>query len=165
MGLGETGQQTKDNIGTRDTTKDLVLLRNKEIIYIEEGATIVQQRLIGSAFILGHPDNAILGTDMLGAGTIGSFTTSSVVNPLDTWHEHFRDNFFYDSTNSTNVSWDTTNFRIEFSSGGEVRTINIFDNEEEISGVKVTITKSGLKVESQIDVTALPGGGQTINLT
>lgn len=162
--IGTTAQQTKDNLGPRDTTQDQILLRNQESIFIEEGPTDIQQQLIGSAFILGHADNAVLGTDALGAGTLGSYTTYAVINPNNIFHEHFRENRFYDSNNSSNVSWDTTGFRVEFSNNGEVRSLPIFYNYTQLSSVKLTISVSGLRVQTQIDLANFPGGME-VNLT
>lgn len=162
--LGTGLQQTKDNLGPRDTTKEQVLLLNTENIYIEEGPTDIQTQLIGTAFILGHPSNGILGTSAFGAGTMGSYTTYAVVNPNNVFHEHFRENRFYDSSNSANVDWDTTNFRIEFSNGGEARTLAIFYNSTEIASVKLTIDVSGMRVRTQIDVANFPQGRE-VNLT
>ena len=163
-GFSETGQQTKDNLGARDRTMDQTLFRHQEVVYFEEGPSIVEKQLIGTAFILGHADNGILGTSTLGAGTLGSYAYVWIVNPNSIFHEHFRDNYFYNSTDSSNVSWDTTNFRIEFSANGTAITNPIFYNDQEIATVKVTIQKFGLKVETQIDETNFPGGRE-VNLT
>jgi hypothetical protein len=162
--LGTTAQQTKDAIGPRDTTQDQILLRNREFVIVEEGSTIVEQQSIGTAFILNHSDNGVLGTSTLGDGTLGSYTTYAVVNPNNIFYEHFRNNFFYDSTNSTGVSWDTTNFRTEFSNNGEVRTLPIYFDYTEIATVKLTINTSGLRVQTQVDIVNFPAGRE-VNLT
>ena len=162
--MGNTAQETKDNLGTRDTTKDQVLFRNRESIYVEEDSSIEEKQLVGSAFVLGHPVNGILGTSAFGAGTLGSWTVHAVVNPNNIFREHFRDNFFYNSSDSSGVSWDTTNFRIEFIKDGKVVTKSIFYDYKEIANAKLVIDFSGLKVSSQIDVINFPGGRE-VNLT
>jgi hypothetical protein len=164
QGMAETDQQTKDNLGARDTTKDQTLFRVKENLYFEEGPTFIEKQNIESSFILGHSTNGVLGTGLLGDVSIGAWTIVWVVNPNNIFHEHFRDNFFYDSSSSSNVTWDTTSFRIEFSANGTAQTNSIFYNDQEIATVKVTVTKSGLKVTSQINESSFPGGRQ-VNLT
>ena len=161
--MGETAQQTKDALGPRDTTRDPILFRNREFIRVEEGPLIVQNRTIGTAFILGHPTNGILGTSTLGQGTLGSWTTRRITNPNNVFHEHFRDSFFNDTANTT-ASWDTTNFRVEFATDRELFTGSIFLNSEEVAQVKPTLNSSGLRVTFQIDSDANPGGVE-VNLT
>ena len=161
--LGETDQSTKDNIGTRDSNKDQILLRNRESVFIEEGPTQIQQQLIGTAFILGHSANGVLGTSTLGAGTLGSYTKYSVVNPDKTFHEHFRDTDFRDSVNTTGT-WDTTNFRVELMITDQMQTGSIFYDYKEVSGVKITASTSGLKIRTQIDEQNF-SGGREVNLT
>ena len=161
--IATAGQETKDNLGARDTTKDQILLRNKESFFIEEGPTKIQTRTIGTAFILGHPTNGILGTSQLGAGTYGSLTKYAVVNPNSTFHDHLRETEFEDSTNTT-ANWDTTNFKAEFSPFDQLQTDSIFYNYKELSTVKLTISTSGFKVQTQIDVAKFPFGRE-VNLT
>ena len=74
-----------------------------------------------------------------------------------------RETEFRDTTNTT-ASWDTTNFRIEFSPNTQLQTDSIFYNSQEISAVKLTITVSGIKVQTQVDKTNFPGGRE-VNLT
>ena len=162
--IARAGQQTKDNIGPRDTTADQILFRNREQIFVEEGPTIFQRRFIDTSFILGHTNNGILGTSTLGSGGAGSYATFAIVNANKIWHEHFRDNFFFDSTNSTGSTWDTTNFRLEMVTSADARTGNIFDNNEEIASVKVTINKRGLSTSFLVDLNAFPGGRE-VNLS
>ena len=153
-----TGQETKDNLGAPDTTKNNLILFNKESINIEENPTIIETRTIGTAFILGHPDNGILGTSALGAGTIGSWTVQRVTNPLKIWHEHFRDAQFQDTTNSLDLNWDTTNFRAEGVTNSRLQSTPIFLNNTVINAVKIVANTSGLKLTFNIDKTANPGG-------
>ena len=160
--MGGTMQETKDAIGDRDTTKQLVLFRDTETINIEEGPSSHEYQLIGSAFILGHPVNAVLGTSTLGVGTMGSYVVLRVTNPLNIFHEHLREDFF--KATATTANWDTTNFRIECINNDIIQTNSIFLNSTNITKVKVTLDLSGLQVETLVDTTNYPGG-RNINLT
>lgn len=42
---------------------------------------LLEERTIGTAFIIGHTDNAVLGTSTLGAGTMGSYSTVETITP------------------------------------------------------------------------------------
>ena len=41
---------------------------------------LMESQTIGTAFILGHPNNGVLGTSTLGEGTLGSFTQIELLN-------------------------------------------------------------------------------------
>lgn len=45
---------------------------------------LMESQTIGTAFILGHPDNGKLGTSTLGEGTLGSFTQIELLNIIQT---------------------------------------------------------------------------------
>ena len=97
-----------------------------------------KQRLIGTAFILGHADNGVLGTDELGAGTMGSFTTIRVVSPNNIFWEYFASTSYQDTTNTT-ASINTTNEEASFTSNKVYQTSLIFKNNADITLVKPTI--------------------------
>ena len=138
------GQETKDNIGARDSTRDILLDRNNEQILIEENSTIVKKNTIGLSFILGHSTNGKLGTQgtqpVLGESS-RVLTLEKVVNPNNTYREHFRDNTFESA--ATTAVWNTTLFRISMSTSTDhlgVETTNA--TSKEIFKDGKTITKA-----------------------
>ena len=146
----------RDQLGNLDNVNPVGVWDYDEEIGIEEGPARISKRNIGTAFILGHPANAILGTSALGAGTYGSLVPQRVVNPDNVFHDHFRDTNF-EGTSST-ATWDTTNYRWEFISGDEGKTSSLFLNQQSISSVLPNLNIEGISVTVKIDTTANPGG-------
>ena len=134
-------RETRDNIGEQDTNRQLILKRNIEKFFLEDGALIIETRTIGNAGVLGHPINAKLGTMILGVGTMGSWIVARVVNPNKIWREHFRDTEFKDTTNTT-ADWDTTNFYCDFTANEIMQTSVVFGNNESITKGKVMANES-----------------------
>ena len=160
--LNKTVVAIRDQLGHLDNVNAVGVWDYEEEVGIEEGPTRISTRQIGTAFILGHPTNAILGTQTFGAGTYGSLIPSRVVNPDNVFHDHFRDTNYNDTTNSVGASWDTTNFRWEFINGDVGRTLSLFLNTQAISSILPNLTIEGVSVRVIIDTSL---GGQEVNVT
>jgi len=153
MVSGDSFQEVRDNLGSSDDTKNLVSpLIFDERHKLEEGPTkIVRKVYSGSdGFILGHAVYGKLGTATLGTPT-NTDTTEVVVNPANTFHEHFRYTDFNDTAISTG-SFDTTNFVMELDKNEIYQSLETFKNSEsvywvtphfQISGGSVTFAISG----------------------
>jgi hypothetical protein len=120
-------QDTKDNIGAKDSTRDIILVRNNEEILLEENSTIVTRDTIGNSWIVGSSTNGLVGTNTgtQGGGqqVVGSSgrvqTIQRVLNPNNTFREHFRDTTFQDTNEPNTAFWDTTNFRLAMTSSSD----------------------------------------------
>lgn len=161
--LQKSALATRDQLGRPDSINPVGVWDFKEQIGIEEGPTAVFTRNIGTAFILGHPDNGVIGTDLLGAGTYGSNVVDTVVNSNNAFHEHFRDSDYNDSTNST-ASWDTTNYRWEFIPNDVGQTKSIFLNRQSVTKILPKLIVEGISITTQIDQVNF-SGGREVNIT
>ncbi len=74
IGLGMRKQQNMQQTMTKPGTLSTYFLMPTYRVKIQTTRCKVEYKSIGDAFILGHSDNAILGTSELGAGTMGSWT-------------------------------------------------------------------------------------------
>lgn len=94
---------------------------------------------IGTAFILGHPDNGLLGTSKLGAGTY-SFTGEDwrVVSPDNTFWDYLATTTNKNTADSTSTHNDSTEEEL-FTPGQIYLTKRIFKNELDIYVVKPKI--------------------------
>ena len=96
---------------------------------------------IGTAFILGHPSNGILGATGtgLGAGTY-DFTGEDwrVINPLGTFYEFFTTTNNKNTNDSTSTT-ETSSEEESFTPGQIYLTKRIFKNEVSINIVKPKI--------------------------
>jgi len=129
----ELNQSTKDNIGTPDDTKSIILVTVlPEYINIEEGPTKVNKKTYSGAdgFILNHAVYGVLGTATLGEPT-NTTTLHGVVNPKNTFHEHYRYTTYNDTTVTTG-SFDTTNFCVELDSNEIYQTLEIYKDVKPI---------------------------------
>lgn len=132
--MSKSLQQTKDNIGKRDTTRNILLKRNSEKVLIEENTTVIKTDTIGHSFILGHSVNGVLGTANGVDGSpvvLGeSGRTETIVrinNPNNTYREHFRDDTFEDSVNTTadlNTTHLDANHTVDLGEWGVLLTLS-----------------------------------------
>ena len=120
MVLLDSLQETKDNIGARDSTRDIILDRNNEQVLMEENSTIITGDSIGHSWICGSASNSIVGVNLNTedgqqqvVGSAGRITTvMRVLNPNNTFREHFRDNTFLDTDENNTANWNTTLYRL-----------------------------------------------------
>ena len=127
MVLVDSLQETKDNIGARDSTRDIILDRNNEKILIEENSTIITGLSLGNSWIVGSPTNGIVGANLNtengsqqvvgGAGRVE--TQIRVINPNNTFREHFRDTTFLDDTLNNTANWNTTTYRLAMTTSSD----------------------------------------------
>ena len=163
LNLYDSHRETRDNLGSQDENKNLILLgAYKETIGIEMGATQVTITDIGTAWILGHAENGILGvTGMgLGAGTYGTPGVVRVVNPNDIFHEHFRYNNFNDST-ATTGTFSTVYFNVSMDVDEVFQTTDIFKDLTSVQYATAYVDLTGTKQTTTAD----GEGGKIITLT
>jgi len=152
----------RDQIGALDEVNTVGVWDYDEAVGIEEGPTKVSTVTLGTSFILDHPDNGILDTNILGDATKVT-TVQRVVNSDNIFHDHFRDTTYQDSTNGS-ASWDTTNFRWEFTINEQGQTLSIFKNVQSVASVLPNLTIEGVSVLTTIDKISFPGGRE-VNIT
>lgn len=148
-------QSTKDNIGARDSTRDIILDRNNEKMLIEENATTIKTNTIGHSFIAGHSvngvsgvANAVDGHQIVAGEAHRTLTTVRVINPNNNHREHFRDTTFRDSP--TTADWNTTLFRLAMTTATSHATVyntvatssSIFLNNETLIQVVFNATET-----------------------
>ena len=154
-------RETRDNLGSQDENKNIILIGPfTEKIGVEEGPTILKKRDVGTAFIWGHTDNGIWGTSAWGGGTIEAFSIQRVVNPNNTFHEHFRFSDLNDTTNTTG-SFSTTNFNVSMDYNEIYQTLEVFKNLESVQYATVYVDFTGTKTQILID----SSGGQIVTIT
>lgn len=159
--LFDIHRETRDNLGNQDENKNLILLGPfNENVGTEMGPTQARSRDIGTAFIIGHPDNGILGISALGEGTMTAWAIQRVVNPNNVFHEHFRFSNFDDTTKTTGT-FSTTNFNVSLTGGQIFQTLDIFKDSKSIQFVTPTISLSGGDTTITID----ESGGQMVIVT
>ena len=90
-GIEELGRVLGENIKDKDNMKSNILRHGTENTYfllaryylkVRSVGLIVQSRTIGTAFILGHASNGVLGTSALGAGTQGAWSTIETLTAI-----------------------------------------------------------------------------------
>ncbi len=154
-------RETRDNLGSQDENKNLILLGPyKETLGVEMGPTQLVVRDVGTAFILGHSGNGILGTSALGIGTMTAFVVNRVVNPANIFHEHFRFSNFNDTTNTTGT-FSTTYYNVNVDEDEIYQTLDIFKDLKSIQFVTIFVDLTGSKSTITVD----DEGGQTVTLT
>lgn len=175
--LANSGRDTRDNIAARDTTRTQPVKRNKEIIYEEENSTIGKTSTLGNAWIVGTSTNGIVGvnTGTQGGGqqVVGGdgrvSTIIRVVNPNNTFREHYRDTTFKDTTAGVpnTAVWDTTNFRLAMHSSSDhnrpystIATFkSIFLNSQTIISATVNATETRYQSKEKIGYLLSADGG------
>lgn len=144
-------QNTRDNIGARDQTRNLILIRNNERLLAEENSTIVSTNTVGHSFIVTHTVNGKLGAPQLGMdgqqiilGEAGRTRKEIyVLNPNRKFRENFRDTTFQD-TGVTTADWDTTNYKVQFTNGEVVQTKAIARILDSITKAEINIAGTAL---------------------
>lgn len=161
--IGENIKETQElnqsmSHSSGEDTNIVFPTNTQEIIQI---AARTRTRQIGTAFILGHGVNGILGTSQLGAGTRGSWVVNRVVCPNDTFKEWLAGTEFQDTTNTT-ATHDSSDEEVSFTNGQVYQTKIFYMNETNILSATPNIHVRSGSVKFNID-TSKPG--QTINIT
>jgi hypothetical protein len=178
----EDKRDIKDQLGSLPENDIIGMWNYNETLELEEGASICKtQNIAGdsliwnsdlygiwgtskwgstiqTSFVLGNAGAAILGTSKLGSRSSSS-SIVRVVNPHDTFNEHFRDNAFED-TDYTDADWDTTNFYIDFTANQIAQTSEIFLNSQNLISAKPKLTIDS----GSVDIFMTPNGGATTPL-
>lgn len=144
----------KDALHVPDDTKDIETNRVNEKILFEENSTVFRRDTFGNSWIVGSSTNGLVGTNTgtQGGGqqVVGSsarvVTKLAVVNPNNTYREHFRDTNFKDTGAKNTADWNTTLFRIAMSTSSNHATVyntiahshSIALNDGTITSVKLT---------------------------
>lgn len=148
---------SKDSAAIRDqlgNDPDITFILNSnynETYGMEEGPAIISATTLGHSWICGSDTNGIVGVNL---GTEDGFQqvvgsagqvqgVVRVVNPNNTFHEHFRYNDFED-TGLTTANWDTSNYEISFTAAEIVQTLSLFLNIINITNARLDITGTGL---------------------
>lgn len=136
--------QIKIQLGPRDRTDgDLVFRKYEETLIPRQLSMITSKQTIGDSFVLGHPDNGVLGTDTLGENNLGSVTRYRVTNPSNIFRDYLRSTTFKDAAN-TSATWDTTNFRITFAATQVAQTLALSLNDGTIATALLKLTTANV---------------------
>ena len=158
--LRKTVVAIRDQLGSLDNVNAVGVWDYDEEVVIEEGPIAVRTRDLTGDSIWDHPTLGVWDTSLWDDG---NYTNNPVwvrvVNPENIFHEHFRENSFEDTTNST-ASFDTTNFRWEFKSGDVAQTNSLHLNQESKSSVTPKLLIKGVSVTVTINQITNPGGVQ-----
>ena len=145
---------TKDSAAIRDqlgNDPDTVFFLNAdydENIGIDELSTVISGKTLGNSWIVGSSTNGLVGTNTATEGggqqVVGGSarveTIKRIVNPNNTFREHFSDTIFKDTNSPNTANWDTTNLRLAMSDSGNHSTtyntiatmLTTFLNEETV---------------------------------
>jgi hypothetical protein len=159
----------KDQIGKPPATLTVGVWGFDEGIQVEELSTVISTLNIGgetgiygnanfgiygvskyggsaqTSFILGHSVAGVLGISTLGSNSSSPVITR-VVNPNNTYREYFRDTTFKNTSNTT-ADWNTTTFKINFTSGsGTAESEIIALNLETYSFATLFLTGTSLSL-------------------
>lgn len=149
--------QLREQLGRNPDTFPLLNANYQESIAIEEGPTQLTRLSQGCSWIVGSSTNGIVGantgTDNGQQQVVGACGREieflRVVNPLNRFYEHFRDNT-YEDTSETTADWDTTNFWLKMSSSSNTEAVSepIQSNLEDIPSATMFLEGTNLDSES-----------------
>jgi len=130
-------QDLRDNVGDVDNSRNILFLRNKESINIEENSTKIWTRDTSTDVIWGREN---WGSPNKWDGSYAnSFVLAQVLNPNDLFRENFRDTAFEDTSNTT-ADWDVTNFQLSFTTGEVAQSSEIYKQTRTISKATMEVT-------------------------
>jgi len=121
----------RDQLGKNPEVFQVLNANWSETLGLEQGTSIISRKYIGHSFILGHATNGKLGIGYNGVdgeqivlGEAGRTETFyAIVNPNQTYHEHFRDTDFKSTTEPNTADWNTASFRIGMSTSSSHATV------------------------------------------
>jgi len=135
---GTSIQRTRDELGNQPDTSSVRKIFSAPT-NTREGSTIREERDVSS--------DTIWGNSTWNGGEWDSTYTNSKIrtrvdNYNDTWIEEVQNTDFYDLTNSTGITWNTTTNIITFAASGVLRTFAVFldsSNTKSISSAILTV--------------------------
>ena len=142
--IGKNIQDTKNlnqamSHSSGEDTNIIFPTNTQEVIEI---AARTKTRQIGTAFVLGHPANGVLGTSALGVGTRGDFVTNRVICPENTFKEWFPTTD-YQNTGATTCTVVSADEEASFTTGEVYQTSIIYKNSADILNATPTIRVRG----------------------
>jgi len=162
--IGKNIRETKNQNQelSHSSGEDTYVIFPTEQKQTEEAISVAKTRLIGTAFILGHSTNGILGAGgtELGAGTLGDFAIIRAINPNNTFKEYFNNSNFND-TGVTDCTVNTTDGEATFANTEIYQTTIIFANSVNILKVRPTINVRAGSNQIRVDTGV---GSQTLNI-
>ena len=81
----------------------------------------LEKRNVSGDFVLGHPQYGILGTSKLGRGA-NTYSKTKLLQGNNIYQEFVLDSLFYDSVNSTGITWNTGTKTITFGNNAVLYT-------------------------------------------
>ena len=140
--LGQQIQEANAFKTERDlgALKTMILVIKSDLPVVERHV-IINQMTVGTAFILGHPLHARLGTDRLGAGN-SSTVLSRVVN-YNRDYIDFLNSTRFKNTASTTATWTGGDGIITFASNQIAISTPIYLNNETDSTATLIATATG----------------------
>jgi len=121
-------------------------------VELVERAVRLKTRTIGTAFILGHPANAILGTSQLGSSTLSGWSTVLVLPPNNLFREWFGSTEYQDTVTST-CTVVTADGEASFTNGEIYQSSIIYDNNTTLVSVRPIIKVRSGSATANIDTT------------
>lgn len=156
--------KVKDQLG-RPEDKGLMVKRFKDNVYIVDGPGAIYTVSLGTAFVIGNPTKAVLGTNTLGAGNSSGNVLQRVVNNNNLYFEPFLVTNFRDAI--TSADWGiTTVGLLEIANAEVAQSGSIAYGDQTINYATINIFfLSGSISTLTIEATADSTNWETLTLT
>lgn len=149
--MGRDEAELHDQLGRNPDTFPLLNANYQATVEIEEGPSRLITSTLGESWIVGSSTNGIFGANTSTVSgsqqVVGSSgrvdTLRSVVNPFNRFTEHFRDEEYVDSGNTTASVDTSTNYRVDFTSGEVFTSSTIFKDSQDVTSVTAFWTQTG----------------------
>lgn len=128
-------RENKEALNVTDDTRNIIFQRNNEKVQIEEGATVIPTRDISTDTVWGLFNWGSANWD---SSFDNSTVVARVVNPNNKHVEHFCDDDFEDSTNTTGT-WDTTDQQLELTDTQIGQSLSIYLNNNTITTATMNV--------------------------
>lgn len=161
----------KDQLGKNPETFPILIADYDETLTVEEGPLKIEKNDIGNSFILGHLDNGVLGSPQLADNgsqvLLGeqnrSLTLQTVVNRNDLYTERFYHTLFND-TGVTTADW-TGDGTLVFTSGEVAQSKIIAKDTRTFVQATITATASSGSTGDLAFQLSADGGSTFENVT
>ena len=171
--MSKTTAAIKDQLGTNPETTFLLNADYFETLGIEEGPTKVSKKTLGHSWIVGSTTNGLVGTNtstedgqqQVVGGHNRVETLHRIVNPNNTFHEHFRDTEYQDTP--TTANWDLVAGRLSMHTSNNHGTVyntlattkEIFLNVQTVLKATVTAVETKWNPNDKIGYFLSANGG------